>query len=74
MSASLGILMIYLIWGGFIAIVLYGLYRMLTLLLDRYLDAKRDQTAALREQNAVLREIASALKGNGDGSSTTGVS
>jgi len=68
MFASGAILMMYLVWGGFIAIVFYALYRMLTLLLDRYLDAKRDQTAALREQNTVLKEIASALKRNGDAS------
>ena len=66
---SLGILFMYVVWGGFIAIVLYGLYRVLSALLDRYLEAKRDQTAALREQNIVLKEIASALKKN-DGDST----
>jgi len=71
---SLGILLMYVIWGGFIAIVLYGLYRVLAALLDRYLDAKRDQTAVLREQNMVLKEIAMALKENGGGNSTTGLS
>jgi len=60
------ILMIYVIWGGFIAIVLYGVYRVVSTLLDRYLDAKRDQTAALREQNETLRQIAAALKERGE--------
>ncbi|TYP89337.1 hypothetical protein BC792_12856 [Sphingobacterium allocomposti] len=58
---SIGLLLMYLIWAGFIAIVLYGLYRVLSALLDRYLDARRDHTAALREQNETLKQIASAL-------------
>jgi len=64
---SIEILFVYVVWAGFIAIVLYGLYRVLSTLLDRYLDAKRDQTTALREQNETLRQIASALKGRGEG-------
>lgn len=59
---SFGIIFIYLIWGGFIAIVLYGLYRVLSILLDRYLSAKNDHTAAIREQNQALKEIASAIR------------
>ncbi len=35
---SFGIIFIYLICGGFIAIVLYELYRDLSALLNRYLD------------------------------------
>ncbi|MFC6102834.1 hypothetical protein [Olivibacter domesticus] len=70
---SLGILLMYLIWIGFIAIVLYGLYKVLSALLDRYLVAKHDHTAALREQNKVLKEIAIAMKENGGRSSTTDV-
>lgn len=65
---SIGILFMYVVWAGFIAIVLYGLYRVLSTLLDRYLDAKRDQTAALREQNEALRQIATALKDRGSSS------
>lgn len=53
---SIGLLM-YLIYGGFIAICLFGLYLVLSNLLDRYLIAKRDHTAALREQNEILRDI-----------------
>jgi len=67
---SLGLLLMYLVWAGFIAIVLYGLYKVLSALLDRYLEAKRDHTAALREQNTVLKEIATALKENGNKDST----
>jgi hypothetical protein len=52
----------YLIYGGFIAICLFGLYLVLSKLLDRYLLAKRDHTAALREQNNILRDIAKAVK------------
>lgn len=63
---SIGILFVYVVWAGFIAIVLYGLYRVLSTLLDRYLDAKRDQTAALREQNETLRQIAAALRDRGE--------
>lgn len=59
------ILMIYVIWGGFIAIVLYGVYRLASTLLDRYLETKRDQTAALREQNDMLQQIAATLKERG---------
>lgn len=62
---SIGILFVYVIWAGFIAVVLYGLYRVFSALLDRYLEAKRDQTAALREQNETLRQIAAALKERG---------
>lgn len=69
---SLGLLFMYLVWAGFIAIVLYGLYKVLSALLGRYLEAKRDHTAALREQNTVLKEIATTLKENG-GNSTTDV-
>ena len=65
---SIGILFVYVVWAGFIAIVLYGLYRVLSTLLDRYLDAKRDQTAALREQNETLRQIAAALRDRGESS------
>jgi len=65
---SIGILFMYVVWAGFIAIVLYGLYRVLSTLLDRYLDAKRDQTAALREQNETLRQIAAALRDRGESS------
>lgn len=70
---SLGFLFMYLVWAGFIAIVLYGLYKVLSALLDRYLEAKRDHIAALREQNTVLKEIATALKKNDSSSSTTDV-
>ena len=69
---SFGFLFMYLVWAGFIAIVLYGLYKVLSALLDRYLEAKRDHIAALREQNGVLKEIATTLKENG-GNSTTDV-
>lgn len=55
-------LLIYFIYGGFIAICLYGLYLVLSSLLDRYLVVKRDHTAALREQNEILRDIAKAVK------------
>lgn len=58
---SFGLLM-YLIYGGFIAICLYGLYLVLSKLLDRYLVAKRDHTAALRDQNDILKDIAKAVK------------
>lgn len=58
---SFGLFM-YLIYGGFIAICLYGLYLVLSNVLDRYLIAKRDHTAALREQNEILKDIAKAVK------------
>lgn len=67
---SFGLLM-YLIYGGFIAICLYGLYLVLSKLLDRYLAAKRDHTAALREQNDILRDIANAIKPSDDNYPTT---
>jgi len=56
----------YLIYGGFIAISLYGLYLVLSNLLDRFLIVKRDHTAALREQNEILKDIAKAVKPNDD--------
>lgn len=59
---SIGILFVYVVWAGFIAIVLYGLYRVLSTLLDRYLNFKRNPTAALLEQNETLRQIAATLK------------
>ncbi len=62
---SFGLFM-YLIYGGFIAICLYGLYLVLSNLLDRYLVAKRDHTAALREQNEILKDIANAVKPSDD--------
>ncbi|ERJ58797.1 hypothetical protein [Sphingobacterium paucimobilis] len=63
---SFGIIFIYLIWGGFIAIVLYGLYRVLLALLEKYLSAKNDHTAAIREQNQALQEIAAAIRESND--------
>lgn len=65
---SIGILLMYVVWAGFIAIVLYGIYRVLSALLEQYLVAKRDRTAALREQNEALRQIAAALKDRGESS------
>ncbi len=62
---SFGLFM-YLIYGGFIAISLYGLYLVLSNLLDRFLIVKRDHTAALREQNEILKDIAKAVKPNDD--------
>ncbi len=62
---SFGLFM-YLIYGGFIAICLYGLYLVLSNLLDRYLIVKRDHTAALREQNEILKNIARAVKPSDD--------
>ncbi len=58
---SFGLFM-YLIYGGFIAICLYGLYLVLSNLLDRYLIVKRDHTAALREQNEILKDIVKAVR------------
>ncbi|MNH97302.1 hypothetical protein D3C73_499950 [compost metagenome] len=62
---SFGLFM-YLIYGGFIAICLYGLYLVLSNLLDRYLIVKRDHTAALREQNEILKDIVKAVKPSDD--------
>jgi len=62
---SFGLFM-YLIYGGFIAICLYGLYLVLSNLLDRFLIVKRDHTAALREQNEILKDIAKAVKPSDD--------
>lgn len=58
---SIGLL-IYLIYGGFIAFCLFGLYLVLSNLLGKYLIAKRDHTAALREQNEILRDIVKAVR------------
>lgn len=63
---SFGIIFIYLIWGGFLAIVLYGLYRVLLALLEKYLIAKREHTAALLAQSEALQEIASAIRESND--------
>jgi len=58
---SIGLLM-YVIYGGFIAICLFGLYLVLSNLLGKYLIVKRDHTAALREQNEILRDIVKAVR------------
>lgn len=60
----------YLMWGGFIAIVLYGFYRVLSALLEKYLIAKRDHTAALLLQSDALKEIASAIRESNDNNGT----
>jgi hypothetical protein len=67
---SFGLFM-YLIYGGFIAICLYGLYLVLSSLLDRYLIVKRDHTAALREQNEILKDIARTVKPSDDNTNST---
>ncbi|MCS3552736.1 MULTISPECIES: hypothetical protein [unclassified Sphingobacterium] len=59
-------MMIYLFWGGFIAVMLYKVYRILLAILDKYLYAKNDHTAAVREQNEVLKEIATAIRASKD--------
>jgi hypothetical protein len=43
----------------------------LSSLLDRYLVAKRDHTAALREQNDILKDIAKAVKPGDNNTHTT---
>ncbi len=67
---SFGLFM-YLIYGGFIAICLYGLFLVLSNLLDRYLIVKRDHTAALREQNEILKDIARTVKPSDDNTPPT---
>ncbi|MFD2554759.1 hypothetical protein [Sphingobacterium tabacisoli] len=67
---SIGILFMYVVWGGFIAIVLYGLYRVLSALLEKYLIAKREHTAALIQQSEALKEIASAIRESNDRNGT----
>ncbi|MEN5436590.1 hypothetical protein ABE545_23365 [Sphingobacterium faecium] len=62
--------MMYLIWGSFVALVLYGLYRVLLAILDKYLYAKNDHTAAIREQNEALKEIAAAIRASNDNNAT----
>lgn len=59
---GIGIIFMYIVWGGFVAIILYALYRVLSVLLNRYLAYKQDETTAIREQNEALREIAAALR------------
>lgn len=67
---SIGIMMIYLFCGGFIAVMLYRVYRVLLAILDKYLYAKNDHTAAVREQNEVLKEIATAIRASKDNNGT----
>lgn len=55
-------IMIWLGWAVIIALILFAIYKILSMLLDRYLIAKHDHTAAIREQNAALKKIAAALK------------
>lgn len=62
--------MIYLFLGGFIAVMLYRVYRVLLTILDKYLHAKNDHTAAVREQNEVLKEIATAIRASKDNNAT----
>lgn len=59
---SIGIIFMYIICGEFIAIVLYGLYRVLSALLEKYLVAKREYTAALFLQIDARNEIAKAIR------------
>lgn len=46
-------------------------YKVLSALLDRYREAKRDQTLALREQSQALKEIAVAIKESNNTNDTT---
>lgn len=67
---GIGIIFMYIVWGGFVAIILYALYRVLSVLLNRYLAYKQDETTAIREQNEALREIAAALRKQTNNNST----
>lgn len=60
-----------LVYGLFIVGIFYGLYKVLSTLLNRYLSAKREHTAAVREQSEALIEIASAIRDSNDKNGAT---
>ncbi|MFD2554785.1 hypothetical protein [Sphingobacterium tabacisoli] len=59
-----------LIYGLFIVGLFYGLYKVLSILLNRYLATKREHTAALLLQSDALNEIAAAIRESNDKNGT----
>ncbi|TDQ79754.1 hypothetical protein [Sphingobacterium yanglingense] len=64
------LILLPLVYGLFIVGIFYGLYKVLSTLLNRYLAAKREQTAALLLQSDALKEIASAVRESNDKNDT----
>ncbi|WP_437917923.1 hypothetical protein [Sphingobacterium sp. LRF_L2] len=65
-TQELFLTLIPLAYGLFIVAIFYGLYKVLSILLDRYLVAKREHTSALLQQSEALKEIASAIRDSND--------
>ncbi len=64
------LILLPLVYGLFIIAIFYALYKVLSRLLNRYLVAKREQTAALLLQSDALNEIAAAIRESNDKSGT----
>ncbi|WP_164123030.1 hypothetical protein [Sphingobacterium sp. xlx-130] len=63
-------ILVPLFYGLLIAALFYGLYKVLSILLNRYLVAKREHTSALLQQSEALKEIASAIRESNDKNGT----
>lgn len=60
------LILVPLFYGGLIAVLFYGLYKVLSILLNRYLVTKREHTVALLLQSDALKEIAEASRESND--------
>lgn len=64
------LILVPLAYGIFILAIFYGLYKVLSILQNRSLTAKREHTAALLQQSDALNEIAAAIRESKDKNGT----
>ncbi|WP_270088442.1 hypothetical protein [Sphingobacterium sp. SYP-B4668] len=69
-TQDLFVIIVPLFYCCLLAAIFWGLYKVLSILLNRYLVAKREHTAALLLQSEALKEIASAIRESNDKSGT----
>ncbi|WP_164126422.1 hypothetical protein [Sphingobacterium luzhongxinii] len=64
------LILVPLVYGLFIVGIFYGLYKVLSILQNRSLTAKREHTAVLLQQSEALKEIATAIRESNDKNGT----
>lgn len=65
------LILLPLVYGLFILAIFYGLYKVLSILQNRHLAAKREHTAAVLQQSEALKEIAAAIRESDDKNGAT---
>ncbi|MFC3356426.1 hypothetical protein [Sphingobacterium zeae] len=65
------LILLPLVYFLFILAIFYGLYKVLSILQNRHLAAKREHTAAVLQQSEALKEIAAAIRESDDKNGAT---